>query len=346
MTNGQQEISGDKEEADLEKAEKQFREEQKNTETVPESADPKLEEAEASEKTPSPKKEETAKENQRILAALGFKRYEDAGVIKYNIRVMNIKIGVTFNETNPLGKIWAYKIPEGDEEKKFLKNGDLKSHPLIQKYEAIKEGKEPLPETSVTGKILEKRGKAIKVEIIENGETKEIFFGQTTPKKDAEGYFIPAGFSKATKDHEAKMTLARDIRLPDYLVQLEHAPTADITKEKEEEAKEKGEIQPTDKGTLAGAIFKGTGTQIEEEKPAVPELIAKYVDILAQVTVAIKAEDRIQDREKGYAVKFVYYSVIEETKKTELSESTIQAIAHAILNSKMPLLEKEGDHEE
>ena len=171
--------------------------------------------------------------NQQILSALGFKRYEDMGVVKFNIRVLNIKIGITFNETNPLGKVWAYKVPEGDEEKEFLKNGELKAHPLIQKYHAIQEGKEPIPETSITGKITEKRGKAIKVEIIENGETKEIFYGQGAVKKDNNGYFIPAGFSKATKDHEAKMETPRDIWLPEYKTQLEQAPIADTTKEKD-----------------------------------------------------------------------------------------------------------------
>ena len=282
-------------------------------------------------------KEETAEQNQQILKALRFKRYEDAGVIKYNIRVMNIKIGVTFNETNPLGKIWAYKIPEGDEDKEFLKNGELAKHPLIQKYHAIQEGKEPMPEISATGKITEKRGKAIKVEIEENGETKEIFFGQGAVKKDKEGYFIPGGFSKATKDHEAKMTVPRDIRLPDYLTQLEQAPAADTTKEKNV-PKEEGKQQPTDKTTMDEVI---------KQKPTEhTEAIAKYTGILAEVTEAIQAEDRIPSREKGYAVKFVYYSVIGENRKTELSESTIERIAQAILNAELPSLEKGGDHEE
>ena len=44
-------------------------------------------------------------------------------------------------------------------------------------------------------------------------------------------------------------------------------------------------------------------------KPTVPELISKYLDILVQVTIAINAEDRIPDREKGFATKFLYYSV-------------------------------------
>ena len=248
----------------------------------------------------------TAKQNQQILGALGFKCYEDTGVIKYNLRVLDIKIGVTFNENNPLGKIWAYKIPEGDEDKEFLKNGELAEHPLVEKYIAIKEGKEPLPEISVTGKILEKRGKAIKVEITENGETKEIFYGQGAVKKDNDGYFLPAGFSKATKDHEAKMAVPRDIRLPDYLTQLEQAPAADITKEKEELPKKpdelaKTDLQPTDKTTMDEVI--------KQEPTEYTELIAKYTNMLAEVTETVLADDRIPNREKGYAVKFIYYSV-------------------------------------
>lgn len=44
-------------------------------------------------------------------------------------------------------------------------------------------------------------------------------------------------------------------------------------------------------------------------KPATAELIHKYLDILVQVTIAVNAEDRIPDHEKGYATKFLYYSV-------------------------------------
>lgn len=245
----------------------------------------------------------TAKENQQILAALGFKRYEDVGVVKYNICVLDIKIGVTFNETNPLGKAWAYKIPEGDEEKEFLKNSDLKQHPLIQKYHAIQEGKEPMPEISVTGKITEKRGKAIKVEIEENGEKKEIFFGQGAVKKDNDGYFIPAGFSKAVKDkHDAKMTIPRNIRLPNYETELKKAPTEDTAElpKKPDELK-KTELQPTAKTTMDEVI--------KREPTEYTELITKYTNMLAEVTEAVLAENRIPNREKGYAVKFIYYSV-------------------------------------
>ena len=241
----------EKEERELEEAEREF-----EKEGVPErnvvlgSSDPRAEEAakefskqlenevtaqsEASEKTPSPKKQETATRNQQILSALGFRRYEDMGVVKFNIRVLNIKIGITFNETNPLGMIWAYKIPEGNEDKRFLKNGELKDHPLIQKYRTIQEGKEPIPETTVAGKIVERRGGAVIIEITENGEKKECSFGLGAVKKDDNGACIPAGFSKPTeKNPEQKMDIPRDIRLHDFEAQLAQAPVADTTKEKD-----------------------------------------------------------------------------------------------------------------
>ena len=67
--------------------------------------------------------------------------------------------------------------------------------------------------------------------------------------------------------------------------------------------------------------------QAQPAQPAAPptldELIMKYIEILAKVTVAVEQEDRIPDREKGYAVKFIYYSV-----------------KHALENG------KGGDHEE
>ena len=354
----------EKEERELEQAEEEFKEEfgsdmvdvnepteeerAKERNIAPGSSDPRADEAakefinqlentgmaesKASDKTPSPpKKGETAKENQQILAALGFKLYNDAGVIKYNIRVLDIKIGVTFNETNPLGKIWAYKIPEGDEEKKFLKNGELKGHLLIKKYEAIKEGKESLPEISVTGKILEKRGKAIKVEITENGETEEIFFGQGAVKKDKDGnYFIPAGFSKGGKDkggkeRDAKMSLPRDIQLPDYLTQLKQAPAADTTK-KEDVPKEKEKIPPTDKSTLADVIHKDPVTLAEGEKPTVDY----YVNLIGEITEKVDAEERIADRERGYAISKVFDAVTKDRRAALIAE----------------LKTKGGDHEE
>ena len=50
-------------------------------------------------------------------------------------------------------------------------------------------------------------------------------------------------------------------------------------------------------------------------QPTVPELIAKYTEILAFVTVAVNTENRIPDREKGYGFKFVFDKVTAELEK-------------------------------
>jgi len=44
-------------------------------------------------------------------------------------------------------------------------------------------------------------------------------------------------------------------------------------------------------------------------KPTVDELVHKYLDILVKVTIAVNKEEAISDHEKGYATKFLYYSV-------------------------------------
>ena len=300
----------EKEERELEDAAETFSESEGN---------PEEEAADIQADIARTEKEETAEHNQQILTTLGFKRYEDPGVIKYNIRVMGDKIGVTFNETNPLGKIWAYKVPEGDEDKVFLKNGELAEHSLIQKYRAIQEDKEPIPEISVAGEITEKRGKAIKVEITENGEKREIFYGLGAVKKDKEGkYFIPAGFSKGGKDKEgqerdAKMNLPRDIQLPDYLIQLSQAPTADATKEQEEG---KAEVKLTDKTTLAEALHKEPITLTEGEKPTVDY----YVNLIGEITEKVGTEERIAAKEQGYAINMVFNAITRDTRTALIAE--------------------------
>ena len=303
MIEDQRKVTSDEAEQEFKDAEKAFEEKNKTIATQ--------QLGEETKAVSNPKDlPHTAKENQQILEALGFKRYEDLGVIKYNIRVLNIKIGVTFNETNPLGKIWAYKVPEGDENKEFLKNGELAEHPLVEKYIAIKEGKEPMPEISVTGKILEKRGKAIKIEIEENGEKKEIFFGQGAVKTDKDGHFVPAGFSKSGKDKEgkerdAKMNLPRDIRLPDYEVALKSAPIADITKEKD------AQEEKVDKGTIADKIpHKKPVTLAEGEDPTVDY----YISLIGEITEKVEAEERIAERERGYAISKVYDAITKDRR--------------------------------
>jgi len=109
----------------------------------------------------------------------------------------------------------------------------------------------------------------------------------------------------------------------------------------EAEQKSTGSIHPglpqkPDEKEQFGARAEAEARRISEEqgrtptpppaaaKPTTAELITKYLEILSQVTEAVSAEDRIPDREKGYAVKFIYYSV-----------------KHALENGK-----NGGDHEE
>ena len=252
--------------------------------------------------------EQVAKTNMQILVALGFRRYDDKDETNFNMRVMNIKIGVKFNDNNPTGKVWAYELAE-DNKKNFFKNGDLKQLPVVQRYYNIQEGKEPIPEITVTGKITEKHGKAIKVEIAENGELKELTFGLGAVKKDKDGHFIPGGFSKATeKNPEQKMDIPRDIRLPDYETQLEQAPIADTAKE---ESKERAE-----KGTLADVIHKEPVPLIEGEKPTVDY----YINLIGEITEKVRAEERISEREQGYAISKVFDAITRDTRTALIAE--------------------------
>ena len=52
-----------------------------------------------------------------------------------------------------------------------------------------------------------------------------------------------------------------------------------------------------------------------KENLTVPEVIIKYTDILAQVTVAVEQEDRIPKNEKGYATNWVADAVKEAIQK-------------------------------
>lgn len=303
-------------------------------------------------------KEETAKEYQDILIALGFtphyhdKDKEGNDETNFGIRVMNTKIGVKFNDKNPAGLVWAYELTEGNK-KDFYKNGALNQIPLIQKYLLIQEGKEPIPEITVTGKIVERRGGAIIIAITENGEQKECSFGLGAVKKDDDGAFIPAGFSKATeKNPEQKMDIPRDIRLPDFEKELEQVPATGSTKEKDV-AEGKGEPQPTKKRTMDQVIKpeepKEPVTLAEGEKPTVDY----YISLIGEITEKVKAEERIAKNEWGYAINMAFHAVTKDMRaaliaelktETELSESTIEAIAKQILNAKVVSMEKGGDY--
>lgn len=255
--------------------------------------------------------EEEATRNMQILTALGFKRYDDTGETNFNIKVLNMKIGVKFNTENPAGKIWAYELTE-DNKKDFVKNGDLKQLPLVQRYLNIKHGIEPIPESTVTGRIIEKIGKGLKIEIKEDGEKKEIFFGQGAIKRHDDGsHFIPSGFSKPSKDNpDGKMDIPRDILVSDIDMQAEAeqkaaqpapvATTIPTKSREEEEAQRIREEQGRAPATSTAA------------KPTVPELIEKYLNMLVLTTEAVNAEERISERQKGYSINWICDAIKEE----------------------------------
>ena len=317
-------MASEEEERELEEAEKAFEEENKIV-----AAQQSGEEIRA---VSNPKDfPYTAEKNQQILIALGFtphwhdKDKEGNDETNFGIQILNMKIGVKFNDKNPAGKVWAYVLT-ADNKKDFIKNGDLKQLPFVQRYLDIQAGKKPIPEPTVTGRIIERIGKGIKIEIKEDGEKKEIFFGLGAVKRHDDGHhFIPHGFSKPSSDNqEGKMLVPRDILLPDMDSQQREAEQKVMQPAYREEAEaqqireEQGRVPVAT--TIPIPAVEAPALHIFEQRisekrapAAMPtqaaELITKYVELLALVTEAVNAEDRIPKQEKGYANKFVFYSV-------------------------------------
>ena len=323
----QEQIPTDEEaEQELEDAEKAFEEKNKTI---------------AAQQSGEPTKEETAKKYQNILIALGFTRYDNKEKgIAYKLKAGSLLIGRTFTEQIQIGHTWVSCLEDCEHGKKgaFLKRDECKQIPQVALFYRIRDGELPIPESTVAGKVVDKSDKAIQIQFAEFGQIRTEWWGSGALKNDEEGIkFIPASYSKETKNYEAKMDVPRDIRLHNYGKELEQAPIADTTKEKDVPEKEKGESQPTEKTSMDKVIKPGEPTEYTEA-------IAKYTAVLAEVTEAIFAEDRIPSREKGYGVKFVYYSVVGENKKYELSDTAMEGIAKAILNAKVSTTG--GDHEE
>jgi len=267
-----------------------------------------------------------AESNMQILTALGFTAHyhdtdkEGKDETNFGIKVLDTKIGVKFNAINPTGKAWAYKLTE-DGKKEFIKNGDLKQLPLVQRYHNIQEGKKPIPDRIVTGRIIERVGRGLIIEIVEDGEKKEISFGQGAVKRhDDDGHhYIPSGFSKPSADNpEGKMSVWRDILLPDMDTQTS-TPISGADLEVQRIKEGQGRAPPATTIPLPGVgqseVPPDLTPPIEQKAPTTEteprqaELIAKYVEMLAQVIVAVCVEDRIPKQEKGFGNKFVFYSV-------------------------------------
>jgi hypothetical protein len=65
---------------------------------------------------------------------------------------------------------------------------------------------------------------------------------------------------------------------------------------------------------LAASAAATPGATVKENL-TVPELIHKYIDIIAQVTVGVEQEDRIPAKENGYATNWVADAVKEAIQK-------------------------------
>lgn len=284
-----------------------------------EEAEPKKTETaqvEAPEKTPSP--EEIAKRYQDILIALGFTQYDNKEKgIACKLKVGSLLIGRTFTEKHPIGNMWVSCLVDCEHGKKgeFLKKDECKQIPQVNLFYRIRDGELPIPEPTVAGKVVGKSEKAVQIQFDEFGQSATEWWGFGALKKNEKGTnYVPASYSKETAHYTAKMQVPRDIILKDYEAELKAAlltTQTDTTKEKEE-PQEKAQSQPTEKSTMDEAI--------KREPTEYTEAIAKYTGILAEVTEAILAEDRIPSREKGYATKFVYYSVVGEMENGKGSD--------------------------
>ena len=271
--------------------------------------------------------------NQRILIALGFtphyhdKDKEGNDETNFGIRVMNTKIGVKFNDANPAGKVWAYVLTE-DNKKDFIKNGDLKQLPLVQRYLDILAAKKPIPETMVTGRIIERRGKGILIEIEEDREKKEIFFGLGAVKRHNDGsHFIPCGFSKPSSDNpDGKMSVPRDILLPgmDPQAEAEEKPASREEAEAQRIREEQGRAPAAT--TIPTPAAEAAPAQPPSAKPTPvtdDEKISYYVNLIGKITKKVKAEERISPGERGYAISKAFDAITRDRRSELIAELKI-----------------------
>lgn len=227
-----------------------------------------------------------------ILIGLGFNRYDDNkdGKIKYSILENDIKVGVTFDDKNPEGNVWAiyqedsegYKAGTSDEGKRgtFLSPIARSQQPLLQKYYAILKGDEPIPKPVIIGKVVERRGGSIGIEFEEEvgGVRTEYYPAEDAVKRDKEGYFIAKGFSKEWKDRNAKMHFPRAIRLPNYEQEFKTAPVD-----------EPSSPERSSKPDASGASVIAPAPEREQSKAPTVTLEKKREQILANLNWAVGA---------------------------------------------------------
>ena len=267
-----------------------------------------------------PKKEETAKRYQDILIALGFARYDNKEKgISCKLKAGPLQIGRTFTENYPIGNMWVQCLKDSEHGKKgeFLKGDECKKIPQVNLFYRIRNGELPIPKPIVTGKVVGKSEKAVQIQFDEFGQTETQWWGFRALKKDEGVVFVPASYSKETENYTAKMQVPRDIILKDYEAELKDAPLTtqtDTTKEKDASTEKKE--APTDNSTLADAIHNEPVTLAEGEKPTVDY----YVNLIGEITEKVRVEERISEREHGYAINMVFNAITRDTRTALIAE--------------------------
>lgn len=303
---GQQPILTDEEaERELEEAEKEFFNKQKEESTI--------------------KKVDNTPLAKDILVALGFTRYDNREKgIAYKIHVGPLQIGRTYSEKYPIGNMWVRCLKDCEYGKAgdFPKRDECKKIPLVALFYKIRDGELPIPESTVIGKVVGKSEKAVQIQFEEFGQRRIETWGFGALKKTKEGTdYIPASYSKETEHYSPKMQVPRDIILENYEVELEEAPLTmqtDTTEEKDVKQKEEwvNAQKPEDREREKTEHIT-MDKVIKREPTDHTEPILKYIDILAEVTERVFAEDRIPSRQKGYSIKYVFDEVMAELKNSK-----------------------------
>ena len=340
MTGDKQEIlSNEEADRELEEAETEFGEKnkiiaaQQSGEPIGGSSDPRLEEAETEfinkqkEEKGTIKKVDDTPLTKDILIALGFVRYDNGEKgIAYKLHAGPLQIGRTYNEKYPNGNMWVRCLKDCEYGKAgdFPKRDECKKIPLVALFYKIRDGELPIPEPTITGKVVGKSEKAVQIQFEEFGQTETEWWGFGALKKTTEGTdYIPASYSKETEKYTAKMQASRDILLKDYEAELEAAEMTISTDNSEhrQETKEKG-----DRGTVADKIpHKEPVILTEGEKPTVDY----YISLIGEITAKVQAEERIPKGEWGYAISKVFDAITKDKRAALIAE----------------LQNKGGDHE-
>ena len=261
-------------------------------------------------------KEETGAEYQKILIALGFTRYDNKEKgISCKLKTGLLQIGRTFTDKQPIGNMWVKVLEDCAFGKKdeFLNKDACMKMPQVKLFYDIRNGVLPIPEATVQGKVVGKSDKAIQIQFTEFGQIRTEWWGFGALKKNKEGvHYIPGSYSKETKNYVPKMQVPRDLLLVNYEAELKDAEittTATDTGKREEEVEKEEEVA---RGTVADKLkqHKDPVTLAEGEEPTVDY----YISLLGEITEKVDAEERIPEKERGYAISKVYDAITRDRR--------------------------------